>query len=70
MFMNLNRQLLHENSSAQSQFDQIWNIWNHWVDSAWTGTTTGTVTFHFTGLDRHTFSAMCRRPLSMFCLRR
>ena len=49
MFANLNRQLLHENSSAQLQFNQIWNIWNHWVDSAWTGTTTGTVTFHLLG---------------------
>ena len=30
MFANLNRQLLHRNSSAQLQFDQMWNIWNHW----------------------------------------
>ena len=30
MFANLNRQLLHRNSSVQLQFDQMWNIWNHW----------------------------------------
>ena len=30
MFTNLNRQLLHRNSSAQLQLDQMWNIWNHW----------------------------------------
>ena len=30
MFANLNRQLLHRNSSAQLQLDQMWIIWNHW----------------------------------------
>ena len=31
MFANSNRQLLHRNSSAQLQLDQMWNIWNHWL---------------------------------------
>ena len=30
MFANLNRQLLHRNSSVQLQLDQMWYIWNHW----------------------------------------
>ena len=69
MFVNTNRQLLHENSSVQLQFNQIQSIWNHWIVLCLDWNYYWICHSPNTGLDCHTSSAMCHHPLSTFSLR-